>query len=98
MSMNQTKELARSLYQNLVALQVELAAQRSVLRGSVIRDQSGKVLDWKKTVDAHREAINNSRGEALYSDIKAEFLRSVTSESVPALRQLLCLVTCELQA
>jgi hypothetical protein len=92
MNADQTKELAHDIYQNLVALQIELAALRSVLQGSVIRDQNGNVLDWKKTVDSHREQINSIRGEALYSDIEQEFLLAATSEAAPALRQLLRLL------
>lgn len=89
--MADNQELAKQLRDNLISLKLDLAAHAGVLRNSVIRDQSGNLLDWKKTVESHRKDLDNSRAEDLYSDISNPIL-SAKPECAQVLRALLDLV------
>jgi hypothetical protein len=89
--MSDTQVLAVQIKNELIALELDLAAHASVLQNSILRDHSGNLLDWKQTVQKHREDLDNSHAANLYSDI-AKPIFSAKPECAELLRALLDLV------
>jgi len=89
--MNATQELAKTLIEKLIDLQIDLAAQTSVLQNSRMSDSVGKPLDWAHTVSNHAEAFRSSRAADIYSPIAKRFF-DAEPESADRLRALLALV------